>query len=286
MAWTYAFDTATPAGTDAPATLDNDARTKALALQERLNVCMYFPLTGTAVSDTDAGKMRQALFQAALESKPTLDTGESAVYPKLVGSVVELFYEDSAGTEKQLTSEGSINISSAELLGILANATYFTAIDEAGTGTVDLIKAGKNEADDTDVAILPDETRLASSAAPTEDTQVPNKKYVDDQIAALAFGTWTGTDSNSATLAMDEVYLAGSDGFVTVALPAGNSANILTSGVNPPTTARGGGEASGTQADGCMCPVKSGDYVKVTQTSGSSGTIYWLPKGSGSLVKQ
>jgi len=288
MAWTYAFDTATPAGTDAPATLDNDARTKALAIQERLNADHYFPLTGTAVSDTDAGKHRKVTAQAVLSAKPTLLTGEAALYTKTVSGVSEWFWEDSDGTEKQLTSGGALNITSSELLGILANATYFTAVDEAGTGTVDLIKAGKNEADDTDVAILPDETRLASNAAPTEDTQVPNKKYIDDQIATKALGTRTGNDEDSAAIVAGTTYQATGDGFLSAwwtSNAGGGEIILYSSSVSPPTTIIDRMRVSANDFSGKLSVkgfIKSGDYVKIT--SDAAITASWIPLGSGVLT--
>jgi len=286
MAWTYAFDTATPAGSDAPATLDNDARTKALALQERLNADHYFPLTGTAVSDTDAGKHRKLTAQAVLAAKPTLDTGEAALYTKTVSGVSEWFWEDSDGTEHQLTNGGAINVSAAEILGLLANDTYFTAVDNAGTGTTDLIKAGQNEAADTDVAILPDLTRLATNAAPLEDTALANKKYVDDQVATKALGSRTSTDTNSATIASGETYLAQCDGYLSVT-GGYYSTYIYSDSSSPPTAiashahmfANDGGYLKAHL--GAM--IISGEYVKIT---GSITNPSWVPFGTGGLVKQ
>jgi len=286
MAWTYAFDTATPAGTDAPATLDNDARTKALALQERLNSDHYFPLTGTAVSDTDAGKHRKITAQAVLSTKPTLEAGEAALYTKTVSGASEWFWEDSAGNEHQLTSGGALNVSIAEILGLLTNDTYFTAIDEAGTGTVDLIKAGKNEADDTDVAILPDESRLATDAAPTEDTQLPNKKYVDDQVATGALGTPVLVDSDSATLAASTVYTVGSDGFVSFETASLSDVKFYNDDVNGSSVLRRtirSGNADGSDPSVAACiPVKSGTMWSIT---GSASNIEWHPFGTGECVK-
>jgi len=93
----------------------------------------------------------------------------------------------------------------------IANNTYLKATNNAGTGTVDLIKANTS-----DVAVLPDGSELATSAAPTADADIANKKYVDDQIGAVdsLFGSWTSTDSESNAFAQNNVYKAESDGFV------------------------------------------------------------------------
>jgi len=56
MAWTYTYDTMTPDGLDDPSEADDRIRETKLALQERLAVEHNFPLTGTEVSDADAGK--------------------------------------------------------------------------------------------------------------------------------------------------------------------------------------------------------------------------------------
>jgi len=185
MAWTNALDSATPAGSAAPSTIDDHLRLIKAALQERLNADHYWPLAGTAVSSTDAGKHRKVTAKAVLSVKPTLLTGEAALYTKTVSGVSEWFWEDSAGTEHQLTSGGAPYLTSSDLLGLLANNTYLTAVDNAGTGTVDLIKANASDA-----AVLPDASLLATSAAPTTDAMIANKKYVDDKWTA-----WTGEES-------------------------------------------------------------------------------------------
>jgi hypothetical protein len=64
----------------------------------------------------------------------------------------------------------------------LANNAYMTALDAAGTGTVNLIKAGTN-----DLPTLPDSSEMASNAAPTEDEGIANKKYVDDNIGSANY---------------------------------------------------------------------------------------------------
>lgn len=86
------------------------------------------------------------------------------------------------------------------------------------------------------------------------------------------FGTWT-------TKTADDSHLAATDGFV-VAYESGTADHelkILTDSSNPPTTVRQRfyKTGDGTAAGSVMCPVKSGDYFKVTDTGTS--TIYWLP---------
>ena len=286
MAWTNALDNATPAGGDAPSTLDDQIRLVKAANQERLNVDHYWPLTGTAVSSTDAGKHRKVTAQAVLSSKPTLLTGEAALYTKTVDGVSEWFWEDSDENEHQLTNSGALNVSIAEILGLLTNDTYFTGIDEAGTGTVNLIKAGRNEADDTDVAVLPDLVRTATNAAPLEDTAIPNMKYVDDQLATKDFGSRTANDVDSNALIKDTVYLATCDGFLGASGPSGRLVKILAGETANPTfiVANGGNYEDATFSDFVSYPVTSGEYVKVE--SYYTPVIWFKPIGTGGLDKQ
>ena len=75
----------------------------------------------------------------------------------------------------------------------VANDTYFTAIDNAGTGTVNLIKANTS-----DVAVLPDGSELATSGAPTADADLANKKYVDDNVGSANYTPAVMTGSNDS----------------------------------------------------------------------------------------
>ncbi|MFH1616916.1 MAG: hypothetical protein ABIG61_17760 [Planctomycetota bacterium] len=61
--------------------------------------------------------------------------------------------------------------------GIVANNAYLQARNAADDGNVDLIKS-----DGSDVPTLPDGSALATSAAPTADAEIANKKYVDDSL--------------------------------------------------------------------------------------------------------
>ncbi len=170
------YDTATPLGTDAPSVIDDRIREVKAGVQERQNVDHYWPLTGTQVSDADAGEHRKILFHAPIAATPTVAADHGDLRIMDVAGKAELVWTDEDENELVLTSVGALNTVSADLLGTLANATYFTAVDQAGTGTVDLIQATA-----ADVAQLPDGTVLATSGAPTADAQIANKKYVDDQ---------------------------------------------------------------------------------------------------------
>lgn len=164
------LDTARPAGSDDPAEADDNMRRIQAAVQERENVDHYWPLTGTEVSDADTGEHRKVTLRVG--SAPSNVANKGFLYLKDVGAKGELHFQDEDGNEIVMSSLGNN----------LANATYLKATNKAGDGSVDLIKAGRNVADDTDVAIVPDLTRTASNAAPVEDTDLANKKYIDDHV--------------------------------------------------------------------------------------------------------
>lgn len=96
-------------------------------------------------------------------------------------------------------------------------------------------------------------------------------------------GTW-----DDSSYSADTSYLAATDGFVMAAVTiqgnAVKSASILTDSANPPTIARAvGSSTSSTTAftTTLTCPVKKGNYWKVSNVAGSSvGQIYWIPLGS------
>lgn len=164
----------------------------------------------------------------------------------------------------------------------LANNAALTAKDAAGTGTVNLILAGTN-----DLPTLPDSAEMASNAAPVEDEAIANKKYVDDLKIVPAkitntFGSWTNKDSGGVNnLVKDIVYKVGSDGFVTSTGSSSRTLEMSTDGNNPPTTKR----QENTGAGSLMIPVRKDDYWRVALGT-ETPTIYWLPIGSGTCVKQ
>ena len=199
MAWTYSLDTTVPAGSADPKTLDTIIQNHKKAWQERLNVDLYMPLTGTEVSDTEAGEHRQVTLRV-LGADPTNEADKGWVYTKDVSAKAELHWEDEDGNVKQLTSGGDIKGDEGDV--ILTNEAYLTAVDGAGTGTVDLIKANSSDEVVTGaVTELPDTSRLNSSADPLADEQIVCKgyadglttKYVSTWAAAALSGTYTLT---------------------------------------------------------------------------------------------
>ena len=139
-------------------------------------------------------------------------------------------------------------------------------------------------------AIEPDDTTIevgSNGKLAVKDGSIGN-----DQLGTITslFGSWTDKDSLNNALAQNNVYKPGSDGFVVVPEESTGGLNyhFYTDSSNPPTTDRYNqtqvlNGASAWRAPAFQIPVKKNDYWKVT---GTSGTIYWLPIGHGTCVKQ
>jgi hypothetical protein len=229
------FDTNTPLGSDNPAEADDRMREIKAAVQERENVDHYWPLTGTEVSDADAGEHRKVLFHVPITSPGTVAENHGQLFIKDVSAKAELHWIDEDEQEIQLTSVGVVPFSA---IGNLTNDVYLTSLDFAGTGTVDLIKAGTN-----DLATLPDGAEMASNAAPTEEEGIVNKKYVDDAVAAieaaLAYSALTTLDSVGGTLTLNTgtEYRAASDGFLMFTYGSSEEqCDIWIDTASPPTS--------------------------------------------------
>lgn len=164
------YDTVTPAGSDDPTEADDRMREIKAAVQERENVDHYWPLTGTEVSDADAGEHRKATLRTG--SAPAAVADKGFVYVKDVGGKAELFYRDEDGNEIQLTSKGNN----------LANNVSLKATDNAGTGSVNLIKATTGDIPEILVGAV-----LSADTAPVVDAGLANKKYTDDTVATHQF---------------------------------------------------------------------------------------------------
>lgn len=256
LAWTYTYDIATPVGTDAPSVLDDRDRETKGAVQERMNIDHYWPLTGTEVSDSETGQHRQIQFYAPITT-PTSGTDKGFLYIKDASGKAELHFEDEDSHEIQLTSVGAFNVA------LLTSKTITTP-----TLTSPVLNTGVSG-----TAVL-DEDDMASDSATQVATQQSIKAYVGTQIAAIGslFGTW----SSKAT---DTSYLAATDGLVCAYSQTGTALLYgYTDSSNPPTTQRLEDDPAGISGGGrCITmPVKKGDYWKVT----NAAAVYWLPIGS------
>ncbi len=272
------FNITTPAGSDSPNEADDRMREIKAATQERENVDHYWPLTGTEVSDADAGEHRKVLFHEPIAATPTVaaDHGDLRIKDVANGSdtLAELVFTNESEEELQLSSSGNN----------LANDTFLTGTNAAGTGSVNLIKAGTN-----DLSTLPDGAEMATNAAPTEDEGVANKKYVDDEVADKTGGdAATTNDSESNAFLKSHAYLTQTAGFVSAYITA-NTNTTLEGFIDDSTDPAGSGQKVG-RADGGAAAIQpwvyfyvpNGQYFEITtDVSDASLDIFWTPLETG-----
>lgn len=282
--FTYTLDNTDPDGSTRPVSyLDDSIRNHVKAIIERNDVDHYWPYTGTQVSASAAGEHRKVQFYGVLGSKPTLAAGEGALYIKTVSGVSELFYEDSAGTEKQLTTAGKLNLVSGDITTALNFSAGLTVGIDTDIGNYDL----RAKSFTSDVAIGTAPLTVTSTTVVTN----LNADTVDGKHMGAMFGAWTTTDTGAATLVYNSVYLAQCDGFVVYYMSSTNAFVLsgLTDGSSPPTTiaAYYTNETNNNAYGSILVPVRSGDYVKVTRTgTPATAGMRWLPLGTGGLVLQ
>jgi len=273
--WTT-LNTSTPAGGDDPREADDRTRELKAAFVERLDIDHYFEASATSTYDhADTGKHRYVTFREP-NSIVSVAADEAYLYTKDANSIAELHWIDENEAEFQLTSDGYLYGNSLKSGSVLT-----AAIADAN---VTLAKMADDSIDSNSYVDGSIDT------AHIADANITSTLIADDTILPAdvnsIFGTWTDKDSTPATLVKDGVYKAGSDGFILASVTGQNNTLVCyTDGSNPPTTirVRAYGYGSDRYANITM-PVKKDDYVKIT--SGETPTIYWLPIGSGSLVKQ
>jgi hypothetical protein len=171
-------------------------------------------------------------------------------------------------------------------LGTVGNNTYLTATDNAGTGTVDLIKADTN-----DVMVIPDDSQTATSGAPTFTTSIANKAYVD-LMSDPEGDDPNSLDSNGDAMVKAQAYLTQTSGFVT-AWTNTNSINPIIGYVDTDSDPVTGGTVVGECGSNVSLKtfisffVGNGKYFEITQT-GADVNITWTPLilGGGLPVDQ
>ncbi len=169
LSWTYTYDIATPVGTDAPSVLDDRDRETKAAVQERINVDHFFPLTGTQVSDAAAGQHRQIEFYAPITT-PSSAANKMWIYGKDVGGKIELHVLDEDGNERQFTDAGSFNMALLTSQTITTPTLTSPVINTSVSGTAVLDEDAMGSDSDTQIA-----------------TQQSIKAYVDDNIGSANY---------------------------------------------------------------------------------------------------
>ncbi len=183
MSFSNAWDETTPVGATNASEADNFFRKHRLDLGERLEDIFYgFNASDNSDQENEVGVKNLKMYREASDPSTVTDYGH--LYVKLVSGVPELFFQDDTNTTLQLTSGGRLYSSST--------------FESVG------------------VATLADGSLTKTSAAPTTDAMIVNKKFIDDQIGNESDGhsipTTTGYqffDVNGVSTKVYTKYLTG-----------------------------------------------------------------------------
>ncbi len=254
MAYTRDWDESQPTDNEYGYTTGSWFRKVKIDIAQRLKDWIYGFISG----ETKIGLKKAPLHPVS--SDPATESDKGILYVKEVDGVKELFYKDSGGNVKQLTSQGKLNLTDEGVV-------YLT-----GDQTINGVKTFNS---------FP----VTPSANPSSDYEVANKKYVDDKISSLPspiggldFGV--PVSKNAGT-----VYHADAPGFVVAYTnPTGGGSGVGIIGYsdssNPPSTIRQRSYVdvaeNGTVSCPITFPVKKGDYWKVVSQN-ASATIWWIP---------
>jgi len=197
-AWTNTFDTATPTGANHPNVIDDHIRLNKLAIQERLNVDHYAPLTGTSQSDTDGGKHRKVTFRSGAEDNvTTVAADEGVLYSKDVdggsGAKAELYWRGEDDIDLQITELNTAGDGAALNL----TGEYENELNLSNTGNT-----------------IYTDNMLCTAAGilnlPTDstDTTEANLRYntTDDTVEFRDSGAWDALMSVATTAISDAAY--------------------------------------------------------------------------------
>lgn len=177
MSKTDPVNIANPAGSSDPKFGDDYIRTLARAVIEIVNKDHYVgSVVANAYSEDAAGEHSKVTLNAPLAVHPTNAVNKAHLYIKDVDGVAELFFQDENGKYIQITRyladlTSKIQSINADVLA-LSNGVTLKGLSSDGSTLVDIISVGRNDADDTDVAVLPDKVRKATNAEASEDTEL------------------------------------------------------------------------------------------------------------------
>ena len=138
---------------------------------------------------------------------------------------------------------------------------------------------------------IKDGALMVTSAAPTVDAGVANKKYVDDSFNGDVPVT---VDSDSVTLAKNHAYLAQTSGFVTayilISTGGGNLAGFVGITTNPAGAGVKVANSLPSTSKGAFISffVPNGKYFEITEGGAETIVITWTPfvSGGGAPIDQ
>lgn len=219
LAWTYTMNVATPSGSDDPREADDRIREGKGGFIERFGVDHFCTASSTGVYDhADTGK-HEFITLIDMGSDPTAAAGYAHIYM----NNDELFYQDDTDTTCQITKDGQIEYQS---ITDVNSDTYIVSVDNAGTGTANLIKADAN-----DLATLPDGAVLAAATASGDgDRTIADKGYVDAHGIVQVVNTMVGGGNTGSTIIPSDdtiPQITEGDEYMTLAITPTSATNKL-----------------------------------------------------------
>jgi len=197
------------------------------------------------------------------------------------------------GTEVSASNTGEhtdITTDSITNAGTLVNTGTITASGAVTVGTT-LGVTGTFES--TGVATLADASLTKTSAAPTTDAMIANKKYVDDQLlTGITLSAYTNEDSEANAMLKAHAYKVATAGQVTAYVQANTINQNLAGYVGLTNDPAGAGDliqkvssvsSFGVPLFAISFLVAKDEYFEITTSSTNAATIRW--KSIGTLSK-
>lgn len=280
MAYTNDWSNSIPVDHTKFKSVPGSVRQLRIDIEDRL-VDLFYGFDSGDVVETEGAKTLPFVNQGA---DPGATANKIKAYGNQISSKTELFLQDEDGNVIQVTSKGKINLGNARI----PNNVQLIGRNAAGAADINLIKVNAS-----DVPEIPNGAVLSSTAAPTTDPMIANKKYVDDKIAAIPAPIGFGTRASKTA---GTVYQAATDGFVTGYATASSincGFQILCDTSPSPSTSMIGGY--GTWVSGApnvklpiSFPVKKGEYYQVIGQKGDGPStdntviqaLYFTPWGT------
>jgi hypothetical protein len=266
--FTRDWSEASPTDSDYAYDLDNYMRELRVDTSDRLKDMVY----GFTAGEND-GKMgfKELTFKQQVAASGTPNADEFVLYSIDDGTACGLYAKQEDGYAKQLLKKSGTNL----ILSLDDNDNVVLKTT-AQTITGDKTFSGVNIF--STAITIADASLLASSAAPTTDAMIANKKYVDDQIDTQNITPTTYAGEESITFANGLILKHGQATFSTTTA-------TITFGTAFPTAII---SVIGTPTD-TLVTVLDTDYIAITASSVSAVTfklrngnfekVYWQAWG-------
>lgn len=285
--------------------LEDTLDRQTLAMQEVQNWkerALRVPISDVNVCELPTAENRKGYFLAfsSTDGHPIASSG--GVPSELtVSSFAETLIDDANNTEAR-TTLGAVGLTGNETIAGIKTFSNDVNMASGKTLTVEIIQAVdstgvllKNDGGTTVITIgddgtatLADGSQLSSSAAPTTDADIPNKKYVDDQVLEFdSTNLYDPNDSDGNAMLKAHAYQAQTDGFVSVYLDSIGAGKYLRSYVDDTDDPAGSGTkiqeiVAPAAAIGCSLffAVPNNTYFEITTDDSEDPTILWMSIGT------